>query len=80
MWPSTSPNDPVFYLNHCNVDRLWESWMHLNGRDYQPDMSAGDDLEGHRIDDELASPMGGDATPRQMLDVSAIYTYDTLPG
>jgi tyrosinase len=23
MSPSTSPNDPVFYLNHCNVDRIW---------------------------------------------------------
>src|SRR5262249_21396630 len=23
MAPSTSPNDPVFYLNHCNVDRVW---------------------------------------------------------
>ena len=21
------PNDPVFYLNHCNVDRIWEGWM-----------------------------------------------------
>ena len=28
MSPSTSPNDPVFYLNHCNVDRIWEAWMH----------------------------------------------------
>ncbi|MGH8653122.1 MAG: tyrosinase family protein [Gammaproteobacteria bacterium] len=27
MSPSTSPNDPVFYLNHCNVDRIWEAWM-----------------------------------------------------
>jgi len=22
-----SPNDPVFYLNHCNVDRIWEAWL-----------------------------------------------------
>ena len=27
MAPATSPNDPVFYLNHCNVDRIWEAWM-----------------------------------------------------
>ena len=27
MAPATSPNDPVFYLNHCNVDRIWEAWL-----------------------------------------------------
>ena len=27
MGPATSPNDPVFYLNHCNVDRIWEAWL-----------------------------------------------------
>ena len=27
MGPATSPNDPVFYLNHCNVDRLWAKWQ-----------------------------------------------------
>src|SRR5207244_1317564 len=32
MAPSTSPNDPVFYLNHCNVDRIWEAWMTRHGR------------------------------------------------
>jgi tyrosinase len=27
MLPSTSPNDPVFFLHHCNVDRLWAVWQ-----------------------------------------------------
>jgi tyrosinase len=26
---STSPNDPVFFLNHCNVDRIWALWQDL---------------------------------------------------
>lgn len=30
MLPSTSPNDPVFFLHHCNVDRLWAAWQQLN--------------------------------------------------
>ncbi len=79
MNPSTSPNDPVFYLNHCNVDRIWEGWMQRHGRRYLPDMNAGADLNGHRIDDPIQSPLGGGATPRQVLNVSAAYTYDTLP-
>src|SRR5829696_1697483 len=32
MGPATSPNDPVFYLNHCNVDRIWEAWLVNQGR------------------------------------------------
>lgn len=78
MSPATSPNDPVFYLNHCNVDRLWESWMQAHGRRYLPDMAAGNDLRGHRIDDSIVSPFGANATPRQVLDVRSIYTYESL--
>ena len=24
---STSPNDPIFYLHHANVDRIWAAWQ-----------------------------------------------------
>jgi len=27
MLPSSSPTDPVFYMNHCNIDRIWEAWL-----------------------------------------------------
>ena len=27
---------PVFYLNHCNVDRIWEAWLVNEGRTYVP--------------------------------------------
>jgi len=79
MAPSTSPNDPVFYLNHCNVDRQWEGWMQRHGQVYLPDATAGAALAGHRINDPIASPLGASATPGQVLDMSAVYTYDTLP-
>lgn len=80
MSPSTSPNDPVFYLNHCNIDRIWESWLTAQGRTYLPDGAASAALAGHRIDDPISSPIGGGTlTPRQVLDVSAIYAYDVLP-
>jgi tyrosinase len=29
MQLSTSPNDPVFFLNHSNVDRIWALWQEL---------------------------------------------------
>ncbi|MGH6835285.1 MAG: tyrosinase family protein [Methylocella sp.] len=25
-------NDPIFWLHHCNIDRLWESWNRVPGR------------------------------------------------
>ena len=29
---STAPRDPLFFLLHCNVDRLWAAWQFLNDR------------------------------------------------
>jgi tyrosinase len=78
MLPGTSPNDPVFFLNHCNEDRIWESWMKKNGRIYRPTMTAPADLVGQRIDDPISSP-DSTTTPRAVLDVSSVYTYDELP-
>jgi tyrosinase len=28
--PATAPRDPLFFLLHCNVDRLWAQWQFLN--------------------------------------------------
>ncbi|MEV0177441.1 tyrosinase family protein [Streptomyces sp. NPDC050803] len=79
MGLASSPNDPVFYLHHCNVDRIWEGWMERHGRTYLPDMTAPATLKGHRIDDAIVSPLGGSATPRTVLDASSVYSYDALP-
>ncbi|MFD6279953.1 tyrosinase family protein [Streptomyces sp. NPDC060209] len=80
MEPMSSPNDPVFFLHHCNVDRIWESWMQRYGRLYAPDMTAQDPpYGGERIDDALIFFGGQQFTPGNMLDVSKRYTYDQLP-
>jgi tyrosinase len=82
MGPASSPNDPIFFLHHANVDRIWERLMQLRGRNYLPDMTESLMLLGHRIDDPIVSPLLGGgiaATPRTTLDVSATYSYDLLP-
>ena len=80
MGPASSPNDPVFYLNHCNVDRVWEGWMSRHGRSYLPPQTASVDLTGHRIDDPLYSILiQTPVTPAQVLDASGLYSYDDLP-
>jgi tyrosinase len=30
--PATAPRDPLFFLLHCNVDRLWAKWQRQNAR------------------------------------------------
>ena len=33
--PSTSPADPVFWLHHCNLDRLWWVWYNSAAGNHQ---------------------------------------------
>jgi tyrosinase len=79
MGPSTSPNDPAFYLNHCNADRMWAAWQakHPNAP-YLPGDNAPNTLRFHRLNDRMISIFPGNTTPNQMLSVSSIYTYDVL--
>jgi len=78
MLPSSSPNDPVFYMNHCNVDRIWESWMAQHGRSYLPLQSAPPLLKGHRINDQMSSLISPPMKPADVLDMTSIYVYDSL--
>lgn len=74
MGPGTSPNDPAFFLNHCNVDRIWELWMGRHGQEYAPGRNRGP--QGHRIDSSMFAIIGDALTPEQVLDPSAWYAYD----
>lgn len=76
MTPGSSPNDPVFFLNHCNVDRIWEAWMQSRGRQYNPQPNEG--IEGQRLNDIMVSILGDAMTPAQVLDPSQWYDYDNL--
>ena len=78
MLPSSSPNDPVFFLNHCNEDRIWEAWMQQNGRNYAPPASAPASLNGHRFSDQLNSMISASQTIASMLNMTVDYVYDSL--
>ena len=81
MGPASSPNDPVFFLNHCNVDRIWEAWMRDHGRVYVPSAAAPVALKGHRIGDHLYSILTTQPVlVEEMFDPTAHYSYDTLPA
>ncbi len=76
MGPGTSPNDPIFFLNHCNVDRIWEAWMATAGQEYRPRNDEGP--RGHRIDDPMIAILGDSMRPSEVLDPSQWYSYDSL--
>jgi len=77
----TSPNDPAFFLHHCNVDRIWAAWQaKYKTAPYLPGQDAPDDLLFHRIDDALYSIFDEKVRIRAVLDPSARYSYDTLDG
>ena len=78
MLPSSSPNDPVFYMNHCNVDRVWEAWLTKYGRRYVPPQSAPTFLKGHRINDQMSSLLSAPMRPADVLDMRSTYVYDSL--
>lgn len=62
MVPMTSPNDPVFFLHHCFIDKIWADWQAANetlwreqgypgtAPQYNP-VSGGP--VGHNLDDRL---------------------------
>ncbi|MBA4141821.1 MAG: tyrosinase family protein [Nitrosospira sp.] len=76
---SSSPNDPVFFLHHCNVDRIWAAWQEAHpGSTYLPDMTAPETLQFHRVDDALYSIFNETVTPGEMVDYQQYYEYDSI--
>lgn len=65
--PGTAPQDPLFFLLHCNVDRLWAKWQWVFRR-HDPgaarSFAAGSTRPGHRIGDRLWPWSGPLAPPR----------------
>ena len=79
MEPGTSPNDPVFFLHHCNVDRLWARWQHAHpGSHYVP---AANGPPGHNLNDTMRFLTSSSPTPSNSLDYRRRlgYIYDTDP-
>jgi tyrosinase len=81
-----SPGDPVFFLNHCNVDRLWAEWQNLdnirsypkNGSISRPDGSL---IKGNNRSDIMFpwnNNNDGNPTVESMLNHRLLgYRYDT---
>jgi tyrosinase len=86
--PDTAGLDPIFWLHHANIDRLWEVWRQnppTDANPSDPNWVDGPSAIGERA---FTLPMPGGVswtyTPGQMSDLSKLdYDYDDvspLPG
>jgi tyrosinase len=76
---STVGGDPMFYLHHANIDRLWESWNRLGNTNptdpkYLNRTFAYGDRSGKRVDLPVSS---GDRTSQLAYGYDA---YEKPPG
>ena len=64
----TAARDPLFFMLHCNVDRLWAKWQWVHRRANAADQNAFAPAVGNRIGHRLADTMwpwnGVTAAPR----------------
>jgi tyrosinase len=71
--------DPIFWLHHCNIDRLWTAWLRQGGGRANPTDAA---WLGASFPFHDASGQRADLTVRQVVDTRAeplAYVYDDEP-
>lgn len=74
----TSPDDPVFFLHHCFIDKVWADWQERQQADNPEGAPHYAPLQegppGHNIDDAM-KPWS--VTVRDVLDIEALgYAYE----
>jgi tyrosinase len=81
--PSMAALDPIFYLHHANIDRMWAAW---NANPTNTNPTAANWLNGPAAmgKNEFVMPMPNGSswvyTPQQMSSLSPLnYSYDSLP-
>ncbi|MFD5325433.1 tyrosinase family protein [Streptomyces sp. NPDC127092] len=73
MATGVSPNDPVFWMHHAFVDKLWAEWQARHPKSpYLPAAGTPNVVDLH----DTMRPWN-DVTPADMLDHTAHYTFDT---
>ena len=56
--PNASPNDLIFFLHHCNIDRLWAMWQ-IDGHPSAAFYPASGRPQGHNLNDPMWPWVGG---------------------
>jgi len=73
-----SPTDPIFWLHHANVDRLWVAWVSAGGGRKMPSLSQSYWSGSHVYTSSLTMPRTSTYSTRTALAYS--YQNETLPS
>jgi tyrosinase-like protein/polyphenol oxidase-like protein len=74
----TAAKDPIFWLHHCNIDRIWVQWIAQgSGEENPPEAGWLDQVfEFYDAEKKLDSKTCGDVVDTEALD----YKYDSVDG
>ena len=67
----TAANDPIFWLHHCNIDRIWASWNKAGGKNPNDSTFTG---QPFTFADTSGNPITGKVA--DFLDTEPNYIYD----
>jgi hypothetical protein len=79
----TAARDPIFWLHHCNIDRLWDLWLTKGGGRVDPNNKTWCDQRFSFPDAEAATP-GATVTLQVRGVINALtqlgYSYPLVPA
>jgi tyrosinase len=74
----TAANDPIFWLHHCNIDRIWNQWLNLGGGRANPSDASFLD-QPYSFADENGQTVT--VTVGQIISSAVLgYRYDSVPN
>jgi hypothetical protein len=74
----TAANDPIFWLHHCNIDRLWNVWLNRGGGRVNPSEAAYLD-QAYSFADETGATVT--VKVRDIIRSATLgYRYDSVPN
>jgi hypothetical protein len=84
MWAFLSPVDPIFFLHHGNIDRLWDVWTRRQQARNLPTLPEGADLTAWSNEQFLffSDEKGQPVTKTKASDyaTTSAFEYDYSPG
>ncbi len=78
--PNTAALDPIFWLHHCNIDRLWEVWRNADPKHRSPKDASWLTTQSFGFHDAKGAAVT--FTGKDVLDTSKLmhgYCYDSTP-
>jgi len=77
---SANPNDPIFFLNHTNVDRMWAAWQEANLASGNPARQIDSGTPGYPASGRGSLFNWPAVQAAELFDYKALgYEYDAMP-